>query len=292
MKQILQQPYPLTLFQDRKREILFGITSFILGFQLIFQPFHFRFYPLDDKMLVLLAYAIVSVSVLSINLWIIPRTFPKWFSKETWFLWKEMLWVSWNIFGIATGIFVFKISFGYYGFTLAQIFHGVLAALAVGMIPALIYELLVFFPLGLRQKVSSPPKNTNLQRQTANNQLITFQAERNQNAFSLNPTDIIFVTSEKNYLIFYFLHDGALVEKKLRNRMYYAEEKLRNFGQFFRCHRAFIVNLKMIEELQISAHGGKLVLKSHYGEIPVSRRFVADLKDYFKGKNQELNDAD
>ena len=282
MKQILLQPYPLTLFHSRKREILFGITTFLIGFQLIFQPFHFRFYSLDDKLFVLLAYTIVSMIVLSINLWMVPRVFPKWFTRNTWYLWKEMLWVSWNIFGIATGIFVFKISFGYYGFNGIQVAHGALAALAVGVIPALIYELLVLLPKGMKEKIiiaRKKPKNLS----TIIPDTI-FYAERNQSSLSIDLTQLLFITSEKNYLIFYLLENGKLAEKKLRNRLYYAENQIKENANFFRCHRAFIINLNHIESLDLSAHGGKITLAHYSSSIPVSRRFVPELKKISKTK--------
>ena len=269
MKQILLKPYPLTLFQNNKLEILAGITFFLIGFQLIFQPFQFRFYPLDDKILVLGAYALICLIVLSVNLWVIPKTFPHWFAKEEWRLWKEIVWISWNIFGISTGIFVFKISFGFYEFTWIRIFHGLLAAMAVGIIPSLLYELLAFTSHSPQSKIPKPQIFS---------KPITIEAERNQGKLSFSYDELLFITAEKNYLQIFLLKNGNIINHKLRNRIYYAMEKLQDYDEFFRCHRAFIVNLDYVESYSSSAHGGKIKLKNYPALIPISRRFITDFK--------------
>jgi DNA-binding LytR/AlgR family response regulator len=49
------------------------------------------------------------------------------------------------------------------------------------------------------------------------------------------------------------------------------EEALAPYPQFFRCHRAYIVNLAAVEHVSGNAQGYKLHLKDVAELIPVSR---------------------
>ena len=270
MRYLLDRRHPLEPFLKYRKWIVLGLSLFVCLFFVIFQPFYFPFYSINQKIGVAIAYLLISAAVLSLNAWGLPKWFPSWFAKREWKVWKEILWIGWNLFSVALGIFLFKIGFGFYELSLIRLFYGVLAALAVGSIPILLYELML---INLAKNQVSPAEHEILAPP------VFFQSENEQTNVQFQPEHILYIGSRQNYLE--IVHDQSGEESPflLRNRLYYAEEILAESTDFVRCHRAFIANLKRVQKADLNAHGGKLYFADHEHSVPVSRKYVSQIRE-------------
>lgn len=99
--------------------------------------------------------------------------------------------------------------------------------------------------------------------------------------YGLNQDSILFIESEKNYLIVYVLKQKESVAVKIRGTIKDILAEL-NPLHFKRTHRAFVVNLKYIENTSGNALGLKLKLKGIDVEVPVSKNFIKDFKEQLR----------
>lgn len=98
------------------------------------------------------------------------------------------------------------------------------------------------------------------------------------NNLLLIPTqEIMYLKADSNYTQL-FLENGRkhITSRILRN----FEETLKDFKQFFRCHKSYIVNTKFVEYYSKS-DGGTLILKNKQ-EIPISSEKSEELLSMFK----------
>jgi DNA-binding LytR/AlgR family response regulator len=103
------------------------------------------------------------------------------------------------------------------------------------------------------------------------NGLIKFVAENNKDFFEYDPNFILWIQSQDNYVEFVFAKDGKVRKELLRSTLGRVEEILTPYPNFFRCHRAFIVNLDKIKSVTGNSQGYRLLMEEASEEIPVAR---------------------
>jgi DNA-binding LytR/AlgR family response regulator len=91
---------------------------------------------------------------------------------------------------------------------------------------------------------------------------------------SFNSEEFIYAASDRNYVDFYLEGKSGIIKKTIRNSMTNVEEQLNGFPQFFRTHRAFLINLKKMEKKQGNALGYDLKLTGINEKIPVARNKI------------------
>ncbi len=84
----------------------------------------------------------------------------------------------------------------------------------------------------------------------------------------------IYAASDGNYVDFFIEGTNGIIKKTIRNSISNVEEQLFRFPQFFRTHRAFIVNLKRLEKKQGNSLGYDLNLSGIDEKIPVARNKI------------------
>jgi len=109
---------------------------------------------------------------------------------------------------------------------------------------------------------------------------------------TVQPQDLYFIAAANNYIKVYFTKDGRLPGKNgnetgqlkpsysiIRMTMRKAEEALETWPGFFRCHRAYIINLDKVEHVEGNAQGYKVRLANTEESIPVSRNLNNEFSD-------------
>lgn len=99
---------------------------------------------------------------------------------------------------------------------------------------------------------------------------------------SFYPAEFIYAESDGNYVVFHLM-DGQKERKAvIRNSISNIEQQLEKFPHFFRTHRAYIVNLKMVHSKNGNTLGYQLKLMGTGKEIPVSRQNVQEFDRMIK----------
>lgn len=257
-----------------RKKIPFLATAFVVFFLLSFQPFQFRLYSYENKVLVGLAWIACTLCVTGTSHWLIPRVWPQWFSPASWNLHKELLFVGLNILAIAVGIFCFKISFGFYTLSIERVGTGLAASLAIGILPAAFYKLAAIAYSDQQISPAIPAILPSIPDKAE----IQLCADRGEQVLSLCPEDILLIEVRKNYLWISYLADEEIKTCKLRNRMRYAEQALAGYPYLCRCHRAFLFNRYALVDQQVNAHGGTIRVRGISAPIPVSRTYITHFR--------------
>lgn len=91
--------------------------------------------------------------------------------------------------------------------------------------------------------------------------------------FELALEQLVLAETADNYCKLFYLTDGALKMEMLRISLKEVEQAVEERGQFFRCHRSFLINGKQVQKITGNSQAYKLKV-AHYPEpVPVSRSF-------------------
>ena len=96
------------------------------------------------------------------------------------------------------------------------------------------------------------------------------------------PSQLIYAESDGNYMVFHLLVNDKVTKKMIRNSMSDVERQLSDFPEFFRTHRAFMVNLKKVTAKKGNSSGYQLKLSDTNFEVPVSRQNTKSFDENYK----------
>ena len=101
--------------------------------------------------------------------------------------------------------------------------------------------------------------------------LLFIKTQVKQDDFRLCLNDLIFVKAEGNYIELTSLKDGQFNTELKRISLTQFELQLADYPNFFRCHRAYLVNMLYIEKVSGNSQGYALSFDGTESAVPVSR---------------------
>jgi hypothetical protein len=223
-------------------------------------------------------YALVTFIFSTLNTFMLPWLFPAVYREEKWTVGKELLHMCWHLVFISFGNWLLNHWLSGTVLSWHSLFSFLWITLVVGIFPLWLnillkqQRLLKKYQAGASQLEEQFNQTETTPRLAANGPaVIVFTSENGKEQFSMAADDIRYITSADNYVRIHFIRDHQPASQLLRNTLRKAEEALAPFPQFFRCHRAYIVNLSAVEHVSGNAQGYKLHVKDMEEPIPVSR---------------------
>ena len=104
---------------------------------------------------------------------------------------------------------------------------------------------------------------------------IVLTGESGKERLSLLPNQLVYVESVGNYVDVYWLNFMFPQKTLLRSTLKDVEAAVAHDPQFFRCHRAFLINLRAVSHTTGNSRGYQLMMSGSNREIPVSRSYLA-----------------
>ncbi|MEX2380039.1 MAG: LytTR family DNA-binding domain-containing protein [Vicingaceae bacterium] len=277
---ILQQAYPFntSLRKEVIGALLFGL--FIFLFLIVFQPFGLQYYESEHKTWQLLTYGLITTSALLVSNSLFKWLLPKWYSKKTWTVGKNMLYTFCMFFLIGSANLLYSVYLGFLPLTLKGFLHYQGLTLLIGSFPVIISTLIVH-----QNRLKNALKEANTLNQTIskentlNNELITIPSKNKSEELKLKLNQLLFIKSVENYIEVYCEGEKGLEKHILRNTLKEIETALSPYPKIKRCHRSYLINLKKVASFSGNAQGLSIQLNSTSKEdIPVSRSYVAEIK--------------
>jgi len=111
------------------------------------------------------------------------------------------------------------------------------------------------------------------------NKTIEFNSENNTENIKLLVKEIAFIKSADNYVEIVYKEGETFKKKLLRNTLKNVELQLKQYSNFFRCHRICIVNIHYVEKLNRMFNNHWLTIQGYDEQIPVSRQYLIKLKE-------------
>ena len=129
----------------------------------------------------------------------------------------------------------------------------------------------------------NPNPDPNPQLSIVNSQFatITLTGTTNETSTFLLP-HLLYIEAVGNYVKVYHLQEGQIHADTLRATSKQMEKELETYPTIVRCHRAFLVNLRQVEQIVSKAGTMLLRIRNCHTYIPVSRSHLAHIKDSLK----------
>lgn len=287
MRSFLQQPYPFSDDVSRKLAFCLGIGIFITLFLAIFAPFGFDELPTDVKWSHAALFGAVTFVVSSFFQAFIPILIPSIFREEFWRSWKEI------VFLLITTLFIGAGNYGLMTYLYPQnpelsgFLRAELITLQVGIFPILFAVFSKQMTLYRRFAADAKEATADIHEEEKpailqpgpSLQKIQLRGDNQKEALFISPDDLFFVSSADNYVRLQFAEAGAQKSLLMRSTLKKMEEQLAAHPIFFRCHRMYVVNLKIVSSVSGNAQGLKLHLPGVEEAIPVSRSLTETVKE-------------
>lgn len=291
----LNKPYPY--FKNLKKDLLSyaGIGLFVAGFLIIFQPFDINQWSDPDKNIKLFGFGCISFIVPTVFTLLIRKIIPAKTTEESWTVYKEIL----IILGILICIALGNLAYGRFLHIMPANASAWLMAFTctvlVGIFPVSAHVILKhnrFLKLNLQQTIHLNQQIReheahhlnefkSVEAQEAKPMTLRFVAENEKDVFSITSEQLIFVESADNYSNIVYIENGNRKRELFRSSLKKMESQLPD-KTIIRCHRAYIVNLTKIKNVEGNAAGYKLFFNDTSDCVPVSRSYVAAF-------NEQLN---
>ncbi|MDZ7775990.1 MAG: LytTR family DNA-binding domain-containing protein [Bacteroidales bacterium] len=215
------------------------------------------------------------------------KQFPYFSDKTEWNLKKELLAVLLTLFGLGVAIYLaaFIVEPPADRWNFPTFFDSVINAFLVGILPFAFFTAVNIPYLNSHFVELEQPSKTDNQEAKPAEERINISSQLKKESLSFFPSQFLFAESDGNYVHFHLSENGKPRKVTIRNAISNVEEQLSGYSEFFRTHRAYIVNLKKIDKKLGNASGSRLRLAETGSEVPVSRQKVKELDEIMKEKD-------
>jgi hypothetical protein len=272
MLKFLKKTYPFNDDLTHNAKIIFFISLGVLAFLLIFQPIEISSFSKKEIFYLVTGLAVSTFLVLSFNLIVLPSLFPQIFNNKGWNIKKEIIWNIWILLAISSSDFVFyskllgvfDINFNY----IVKII--LLAVLPVAVLIIINQERLLKAHLKSAQQLNEKLIESKQQKE----KFINFESDYKKDKLIIKLDSLILIKSADNYIEVYYESDGLVKKQMIRTTLQKAELVINEYDFVVRCHRAFIVNINRIAEIQGNSQGYKLFFNKIDFPAIVSQKYI------------------
>ena len=288
MRSFLQQPYPFGDNVRRKLAFCGGVGLFVSLFLAVFEPFGFDELPSSTKWRHALLFGFVTFLISSFFQIALPKFFPKPFREEVWRSWKEIVYLLTTTLFIGAGNYGLMLILYPQNTELANFLRAELITLQVGIFPICfivfkkqitMYRRYATEARAVTEDMHTEEKSLKVEEAAVNVAKIVLRGDNQKEELVLFPNDLFFISSADNYVQIRYLQEGVQKSMLMRSTLKKMEEQLAPASSFFRCHRMYIVNLKLVSTVTGNAQGLKLHLPGLDEQIPVSRNLTETVKE-------------
>lgn len=129
-----------------------------------------------------------------------------------------------------------------------------------------------------KEKISSPDKETSVNQ-------VHFQAENEKEVLSIKLDHLLFLKSESNYVAIFYLYNGQLKKRLIRNSLKKLEQELKP-PTLIRVHRSYMLNiLNAVSVIRNPKSYQVFLEKAEEYPIPVSPTYMENFDERLKELN-------
>ena len=278
---IQKYPAPIPVLKNLIIAVLTGV--FIALFLLYFEPFNFHLNTDGKKVFHMFFFGCITTFVLLLFLYVFPLLLPNLFSDKNWKLGYQVIFYMLILIVIAIFISIYSnyvnsIPFGLDSYWLILSRTFVLGILPITFITFFDYYLKVKFNLDLASNILKNKKEFLKDSKEVTHQILT---DLKNETFSFSENDFIYAIADGNYTDISYLDENTLKKVTYRVTLLSLETQLKEASSIVRCHRSYMVNLKKVKNISGNAQGLRLELINQSEIIPVSRKYIPIVKQFF-----------
>lgn len=265
--------------------ISIGVGFFIFLFLYIFKPFGIHT-ALNNLLSYAAGFGLVAFTCTFIYLVLLPFLFKNFFNNEKWTIGKNLIFFFFLVLTVSFGNYFYNSSVQISDDSEILSLKTILInTFSLAIFPIVISTYIVEWNCKTKRKRTSEKimnlknsKKKTKKKDTLEKEVQIF-ADNNKENIIFNLNNLIYITSNGNYVSFYLLTENGVKENLLRATLTGVLENLGAYSNIIRCHKSYIINSKFMKSIYGNARGYYLESEYIQTPIPVSRTF----------KKEELN---
>jgi DNA-binding LytR/AlgR family response regulator len=234
----------------------------------------------NNRLIFVTGFGAIEFLLSGIVLIVLPLVLPKWFLLSEWESGPPIL-LSLLLILLTSTAFAFYLRFvGKEPLSFYIAFKVVLVCLL-----PIITLIILYKNKSLEHALSIIKVQNNILRTRINEfeeklgeEEVVIDSTNKSDRFSQLQKNIIAVKSADNYIEIYYLFQGVLEKKMLRNTMKNVDSSLGTHADFIRCHRTYIINVRYILKLARNYSGYYLRMSHMEDVVPVSRQYLEQIR--------------
>lgn len=229
-------------------------------------------------------YGLATFVVTAFVIFVLPRLLPSVFAERHWTVAHEITTYLFLLSLVALANLVINVFLYQNAFSFENFLSMLTMVLSVGILPVVIgvlvkqKVLLEKFEAAARE-TESLVTVTNAPPQVG---LIKLGGTNRNEQLLVEPDRLLLLTASDNYVEIFFIEGGKIQKLLFRNTLKAMEVAMSGHPQFYRCHKAHIVNLKKVTHITGNAQGLKLEIERLTERVPVSRNLTTEIKERLK----------
>ena len=254
--------------------LIFGL--FIFLFLFFFKPFGLSQLETLKQLMITFGFGLVTTFMLIVFKFLLDPVVNQ--ARPT--LGKSILWDLLIASSIGVANYFYLSVVFYPVFSLKYLLFSVWTAILVGSIPVTINYFIAFnrkYRTAL-EEAAIVPEGVLWENE------VLIRAGNPRNEFRCNPSNVIYLCSNDNYVTIVTIRNKEIIKTHLRGTMKSIEEELKRDSRFFRCHKCFLVNSEYVDHLTGNAQNMKIILTHACVELPVSRSKSAQAVKKFRSR--------
>jgi len=297
---IFNQPFPCnTSFKNRFFTGL-GFGVFVSAFLMIFKPFELDTVSSEQLITFGAAYGGITFACIFGIASLVRIIVPGFVRDESWSTGKEILYITGMVMIVGLANFLVAPFLHNSSLNWRNMLWSEGRTFSVAILPITIYVLLKqnlllnkfrkqaeILEKKLQEKQQGggsvpapPPPPANKPTDIAdNNDTVTLTGDYQKEKVSVSVHQLYFISSANNYVKVFIGQNEKVSYSIIRMTMKKAEESLESYSCFFRCHRAYIINLDKVTHVEGNAQGYRVQITGVQELIPVSRNLNSEFSD-------------
>lgn len=275
----LNEPFPES---DSPKEDFFqiiGVGVFVTLFLYFFQVGGLNRY--DGNVFIICVYfGLITIIVSLFFDFIVDKVLKVERNKASWTLKKWLIYMLCLLLCISIANFSYynfisgDESINFYDFSLM-----VINTVGVGIFPVIFSGLMIQINANKKNQSQAASIQSHLPKKEIQHKSIQLISNNKNQDFEAVQEHILYLEAMQNYVSICFIKNGVPKKELVRNTIKNIESQLKETS-LVRCHRSFIVNSDLIDNVEGNAQGLKLDLKGLKNiQIPVSRKYIKILRE-------------
>ena len=274
----LNEPFPESETPRENVLNVFGVGVFITLFLFFFQVGGMNNYD-GNAFLMCSVFGLITFVVaitfdfFAIYVLKIKRDDPSWTLKK-WIIYMFILLI---LISQANYIFYSYLA-GFRNIGWLDFWAMIVYTVSVGIFPVVFSGLVVQIKSNQRNQIQAADLQTNFPKKEIHHEVVHLFSDNKNQDFQIPINDIFYIEAMQNYVSVSYFKNETIHKELLRNTIKNLEAQLGS-TVLVRCHRSFMVNSDLIENVEGNAQGLRLSLKNLDDfQVPVSRKYIPILK--------------
>jgi len=276
---LLNAPFPEEEDFGANVKHIFGVSFFIFFVLFVLRPFGIH-HSGDKLFWVCLGFGLVTFFISFLYFWLFAEILKIKKNVPAWTLGKWILYMLGLLLFISLANLLFvKIAISpTLNLNASNFFQMAYSTLAIGSIPVIFSGYFIQQKSDKKNQSAASDIQSQLKNKSYEKKSIQLSSSNKKQQIKLTENEFLYAESQQNYVAISHLQDGKIKEVVLRNTLKNILTQLPE-KPFFRCHQSYLVNTDLIENVSGNAQGLRLRLNGlNDFEIPVSRKYISDLK--------------